>query len=141
MATTPTPASHSSADPADTLHLARWTVTSGSNANSRGAVVIAAGDHQWEAERSGACEGLRRTSDAEPHRQALLMRSGENALPGECRAEAPLPREVGLLAKLEEELKFLRKKIVVVLHPKAEQWIGLTEGAAANDNLGTPLRD
>ena len=28
-------------DSADTLHLARWTVTSGSNANSRGAVVIA----------------------------------------------------------------------------------------------------
>ena len=36
-------------DPADTLHLARWTVTSGSNANSRGAVVISAGDHQWQA--------------------------------------------------------------------------------------------
>ena len=31
---------------ADILHLARWTVTSGSNTNSRGAVVIAAGDHQ-----------------------------------------------------------------------------------------------
>ena len=27
-------------DPADTLHLARWTVTSGSNVRSRGAVVI-----------------------------------------------------------------------------------------------------
>ena len=26
-----------------TLHLARWTVTSGSNVNSRGAVVIASG--------------------------------------------------------------------------------------------------
>jgi len=41
------------ADPADTLHLARWTVTSGSNVNSRGAVVIAAGDHQWEASAEG----------------------------------------------------------------------------------------
>ena len=38
MATTPTPASRPETDPADTLHLARWTVTSGSNANSRGAV-------------------------------------------------------------------------------------------------------
>lgn len=38
-------------DPA--LHLARWTVTSGSNAQSRGAVVIASGDHQWEAAAEG----------------------------------------------------------------------------------------
>ena len=40
-------------DGAATLHLARWTVTSGSNANSRGAVVIASGDHQWEASAEG----------------------------------------------------------------------------------------
>src|SRR3970040_166656 len=33
----------------DALHLARWTVTSGSNAQSRGAVVIEAGAHQWQA--------------------------------------------------------------------------------------------
>ena len=65
MATTPTPASRSSTDPADTLHLARWTVTSGSNANSRGAVVIAAGDHQWEAsaEGNGAVDALFRAVD------------------------------------------------------------------------------
>src|SRR6185295_7257611 len=65
MATTPTPASRPEADPADTLHLARWTVTSGSNANSRGAVVIAAGDHQWEAsaEGNGAVDALFRAVD------------------------------------------------------------------------------
>jgi 2-isopropylmalate synthase len=53
------------ADPAETLHLARWTVTSGSNANSRGAVVIAAGDHQWEAsaEGNGAVDALFRAVD------------------------------------------------------------------------------
>ena len=37
----------------DALHLARWTVTSGSNAKSRGAVVIEAGDHHWQASASG----------------------------------------------------------------------------------------
>ena len=65
MATTPTPASRPDTDPADTLHLARWTVTSGSNANSRGAVVIAAGDHQWEAaaEGNGAVDALFRAVD------------------------------------------------------------------------------
>src|ERR687890_1700126 len=52
-------------DATDTLHLARWTVTSGSNANSRGAVVIAAGDHQWEAsaEGNGAVDALFRAVD------------------------------------------------------------------------------
>jgi 2-isopropylmalate synthase len=52
-------------DPADTLHLARWTVTSGSNARSRGAVVIASGDHQWEAsaEGNGAVDALFRAVD------------------------------------------------------------------------------
>jgi hypothetical protein len=52
-------------DAADTLHLARWTVTSGSNARSRGAVVLASGDHQWEAsaEGNGAVDALFRAVD------------------------------------------------------------------------------
>jgi 2-isopropylmalate synthase len=52
-------------DAADTLHLSRWTVTSGSNANSRGAVVISAGDHQWQAsaEGNGAVDALFRAVD------------------------------------------------------------------------------
>jgi hypothetical protein len=50
---------------APALHLARWTVTSGSNANSRGAVVIASGDHQWEAasEGNGAVDALFKAID------------------------------------------------------------------------------
>jgi 2-isopropylmalate synthase len=35
------------------LHLTRWTVTSGSNSQSRGAVVLAAGDRQWRASAQG----------------------------------------------------------------------------------------
>jgi 2-isopropylmalate synthase len=48
-----------------TLQLARWTVTSGSNVNSRGAVVLSAGDHQWEAsaEGNGAVDALFRAVD------------------------------------------------------------------------------
>ena len=51
---------------APTLHLARWTVTSGSNVNSRGAVVISSGDHQWEAsaEGNGAIDALFRAVDS-----------------------------------------------------------------------------
>jgi 2-isopropylmalate synthase len=55
----------SAADASDALHLSRWTVTSGSNANSRGAVVISAGDHQWQAsaEGNGAVDALFRAVD------------------------------------------------------------------------------
>lgn len=48
-----------------TLHLARWTVQSGSNARSRGAVIIDAGDHHWRAsaEGNGAIDALFRAVD------------------------------------------------------------------------------
>jgi 2-isopropylmalate synthase len=47
------------------LHLDRWTVTSGSNVQSRGAVVIGAGDHQWDgaAEGNGPVDALFRAVD------------------------------------------------------------------------------
>jgi 2-isopropylmalate synthase len=58
-----------SADEATTtaaLHLSRWTVTSGSNAQSRGAVVIEAGEHNWRAsaEGNGAVDALFKAVDA-----------------------------------------------------------------------------
>jgi hypothetical protein len=48
-----------------TLHLARWTITSGSQVQSRGAVVIASGDHEWRAsaEGNGAVDALYRAVD------------------------------------------------------------------------------
>jgi hypothetical protein len=47
------------------VRLARWTVTSGSNTNSRGAVVVAAGEHEWQAsaEGNGAVDALFRAVD------------------------------------------------------------------------------
>jgi len=58
-----------SAKPATTtpaLRLTRWTVTSGSNSQSRGAVVIEAGDHHWRAsaEGNGAVDALFKAVDA-----------------------------------------------------------------------------
>ncbi len=49
----------------ETLRLARWTVTSGSNVRSRGAVVITAGDHEWHAsaDGTGAIDALYRAVD------------------------------------------------------------------------------
>jgi hypothetical protein len=50
---------------ARSVHLARWTVTSGSNVQSRGAVVVSAEGHQWEAsaEGNGAVDALFRAVD------------------------------------------------------------------------------
>ena len=50
---------------APTLHLTRWTVTSGSQVQSRGAVVLSSGDHQWQAsaEGNGAVDALFRAVD------------------------------------------------------------------------------
>ena len=55
-----TPAADAPGTHAQTLHLVRWTVTSGSNAQSRGAVVISSGDHQWDgsAEGNGPVDAL-----------------------------------------------------------------------------------
>ncbi len=48
-----------------TVELTRWTVTSGSNARSRGAVILDAGDHHWRAsaEGNGAIDALFRAVD------------------------------------------------------------------------------
>lgn len=47
------------------LQLTRWTVTSSSNAQSRGAVVIEAGSHHWRAsaEGNGAVDALFKAVD------------------------------------------------------------------------------
>jgi hypothetical protein len=55
-----------SEDTRSSLRLLRWTVTSGSNTQSRGAVVIQSGDHQWDgrAESNGPIAALYRAVDA-----------------------------------------------------------------------------
>jgi LeuA allosteric (dimerisation) domain len=56
----------SEAGRSDPIRLARWTVTSGSNVNSRAAVVLAAGGHDWQAsaEGNGAVDALLRAVNA-----------------------------------------------------------------------------
>jgi 2-isopropylmalate synthase len=61
--------STSATHPEATLRLARWTVTSGSNVRSRGAVVITAGDLEWRAsaDGNGAIDALYRAVDKALH--------------------------------------------------------------------------
>jgi len=81
----------------DALHLTRWTVTSGSNARSRGAVVIDTGDHHWRAsaEGSGAVDALYRAVD-----QALVeVLAGHPRLVGyDVHAVAEGPDAEGLVS-------------------------------------------
>jgi 2-isopropylmalate synthase len=51
--------------PSVPIRLDRWTVTSGSNVNSRAAVVIRAADHDWKAsaEGNGAVDALFKAVD------------------------------------------------------------------------------
>jgi hypothetical protein len=51
------------------LHLVRWTCTSGSNVQSRGAVVVESGDHRWQAsaEGTGAVDALFKAVDSAIH--------------------------------------------------------------------------
>ena len=53
------------AAPLTSIRLDRWTVTAGSNVNSRAAVVIRAGDHDWKAsaEGNGAVDALYQAVD------------------------------------------------------------------------------
>ena len=89
---------------ANALHLARWTINSGSNVQSRGAVVISSGDHQWEAkaEGNGPVDALYRAVDQALHgvltghprlvvglQPALIGRDGAFADPAFPPALAP----------------------------------------------------
>lgn len=65
-ATTTEPTAESGTEP---VRLARWSVTTGSNAQSRGVVIVESGEHQWEgtAEGNGAIHALLRAVDAALH--------------------------------------------------------------------------
>ena len=79
------------------LHLTRWTCTSGSNVQSRGAVVIDAGNHHWRAsaEGNGAVDALYRAVD-----QALVeVLAGHPQLVGyDVHAVAEGPDAEGLVS-------------------------------------------
>ena len=110
------------ADP--TLHLTRWTVTSGSNVQSRGAVVIEAGKHHWRAsaEGNGAVDALFKAVDA-----ALA-----DVLQGH-------PRLVGYDVHALAENSEAEGLVIVAIQPPAgaegERADGLYQGRARSTNI------
>jgi 2-isopropylmalate synthase len=77
------------------LQLARWTVNSGSNIVSRGAVQIVSGDHRWEAtgEGNGPIDALYAAVD---RALADVLSGHPRLLSFELRALAEGPDAVGL---------------------------------------------
>jgi hypothetical protein len=106
------------------LHLSRWTVTSGSNIQSRGAVVIEAGTHHWRAsaEGNGAVDALFKAVDT-----ALAdILNGHPKLTGyDVHALAEGPEAEGL--------------VIVAIEPPAglqgERSAGLYQGRSRSTNI------
>ena len=77
------------------LHLARWTINSGSNMVSRGAVVIESGEHRWQAagEGNGPIDAL---YDAVDRALADVLSGSPRLLGFELHALAEGPEAMGL---------------------------------------------
>jgi hypothetical protein len=109
-------------DPA--LHLTRWTVTSSSNTQSRGAVVIDAGDHHWRAsaEGNGAVDALFKAVDAA---LADVLQGHPRLVGYDVHALAEGPEAEGL--------------VIVAIEPPAggegERGRGLYNGKARSTNI------
>lgn len=107
-----------------TLHLTRWTVTSGSNVQSRGAVVIEAGTHHWRAsaEGNGAVDALFKAVDAA---LADVLRGHPRLVGYDVHALAEGPEAEGL--------------VIVAIEPPAglegDRSSGLYQGRARSTNI------
>ena len=117
-----TAASETTTTPA--LHLTRWTVTSGSNVQSRGAVVIEAGDHHWRAsaEGNGAVDALFKAVDGA---LADVLQGHPRLVGYDVHALAEGPEAEGL--------------VIVAIEPPAgvegERGKGLYNGKARSTNI------
>ncbi len=103
---------------------------------------LAANDrhHQGQAQYTGANEGLGRAANADPDRQWILQRPGEDALPGERRAMPAFPSNVCVFPDLEQKVEFLGEKRVVVGQIEAEKRIRLGERATPGHDFRAAVR-
>ena len=98
-------------------------------------------DHERQPEGSGADERLRCSADADPDRERVLQRSGEDALAGERWAVPSGPGDLRLFADAQQEVELLGEQRVVVGKIEPEQRKGFGERAAADDEVDPALGD
>ena len=99
------------------------------------------GEDQGQAQRARAHDRLRRAADGHPHRQLLLRRARPHARVVERRAVAARPRDVDVVAQLQQQVELLGVELVVVLEVVAEEREGLDERAAAGHDLRAAARE
>ena len=106
------------------LHLERWTVTSGSNVQSRGAVVLGSGDHQWNgaAEGNGPVDALFRAVDA-----AL-----EDVLTGHPRL---LAYDVHAIAEGPDAVGLVTVRVAPPSSAEGDRASGTYAGSSSNVNI------
>ena len=98
-------------------------------------------DHERKTEDTGADEGFRRATDAEPDGERVLQWARVDALPGERGPVFAGPMDVGVLAEGKKEVEFFGEKVVVVFEIEAEEGEGFDEGPAAGDDFCASVGD
>ncbi|HVA86206.1 MAG TPA: alpha-isopropylmalate synthase regulatory domain-containing protein [Candidatus Saccharimonadales bacterium] len=118
------PAGSATAGPETVLQLVRWTVNSGSNVQSRGAVVMASGAHQWEgaAEGNGPVDAVFRAVD----------RALRGVLAGEPRL---LAYDVHAVAEGPDAVGLVTIEIAPPASATGERATGRYSGRASNANI------
>ncbi len=76
--------------------------------------------HQGKAKCTGACEGFRRTADANPDWKPRLMWTRKDALPFEWRTKAAFPGDISRLAELEKQIELFGEKLVIMTRIQPE---------------------
>jgi 2-isopropylmalate synthase len=136
------------------VRLERWTVTSGSNANSRAAVVIRGGGHDWKAsaEGNGPVDALYRAVDralgdlldgGHPQLLAYDVHALAEGPSAEGRvtvriappASAPEPRRAGQFTSVKSSPNTIAASVEAYVEAvnemlASEPWAGATEAAA-----------
>ena len=97
------------------------------------------GDHDRQAERSCADHRLGRSPDTDPNRHRILQGPGMDLLIIQRRAMPPRPGDPRLVTDLQQQEELFIEEGVVIPEIESEEGIGLGEGAAPGDDLGTPL--
>jgi hypothetical protein len=149
-------------DAVPTLHLVRWTVSSGSNIQSRGAVVLSSGGHQWEAaaEGNGPIDALYAAVDRamaeilEGHPRLLAydihaLAEGPDA-EGEVRVRLAPPggqgaRSSGEYAGVARSTNIVAASVEAYIEALCrllgeEQWAGAAESAGARRGVAASER-
>src|SRR5262245_6893609 len=103
----------------------------------------AANDRKREGktELPGARDGLRASTDRDPHRQGILYGARIHAEIVQRRTMFAAPRDALGLAQLQQKLELLAEQRVVVAQIEAEERKRFDERAAARHDLGASVRE